>query len=196
MKLSLDTLEKVKCIIRDSFAGVVLGEGLGLYEANAIDDYQTKESQAEFREKDEKLDWTKLTEQAVNDGFSSLSFFDPAGMRFHLPAYMIMDLDQKYNYSLIHKLTSVCNCWHEMFGLLTNEQKSRLEDIYPRDNDDFSKQENRSLAAQRSAEQFALLTKEQKKAVCTYLEFSLTLDTLHFTERLEIPIAIRDFWSK
>jgi hypothetical protein len=153
----LTHLGRLKTQIKIAFAGVVLGNGLGLYEADAIDDYQTKESQAEFREKDEKNDWSNLTPDAINDGFSSLTFFDAEGMRFHLPAYMLLDLEQQYGYGLIYPLTGIFN---------------------------YRK------------EQFSLFTRAQKDAVIAYLEYKLTTPEIHDIDRKEIPLAIRDYWSK
>jgi hypothetical protein len=126
MKTNTKSLTQVKAQIKAAFAGVTLGDGLGLYEANAIDDYQTKESQAEFREKDEKDDWLKLTSEAINDGYSSLTFFDAQGMRFHLPAFMLLDLEKEYKFDLVYPLKEKADYRKEQFDLLNRAQKDAV----------------------------------------------------------------------
>lgn len=88
--------------IRLAFSDVTLGEGIGLWEAQAIDDYQTKEIQNKNREKDEKEDWSALSFDDLQRCHSSLSFFDAAGMRFHLPAFIIASVDNKVNDPVYH----------------------------------------------------------------------------------------------
>jgi len=74
--------------IEKAFAGVVLGNGIGLHEAQAIDDYQPSTIQKKLRQKDEKESWKRLEPNELQQCYSSLCFFDTKGMRFHLPAYM------------------------------------------------------------------------------------------------------------
>ena len=84
--------EQVIRLIEDAFHEVRLGEGIGLWEAQAIDDYCTKAVQREQRARDEKEEWRRLEADTLQRCHSSLSFFDADGMRFHLPAYMIATL--------------------------------------------------------------------------------------------------------
>ena len=81
--------------IKSAFSGVVLGNGIGLWEAQAIDDYESREVQKRSRNKDEKEDWGLLSYAVLQRCHSSLSFFDADGMRFHLPAYIEASLDNK-----------------------------------------------------------------------------------------------------
>lgn len=79
-------------IICDAFSGGVgLGSGIGLWQAQAIDDYKT-EKVVKAREKDEKSDWQKIPWQVFVSCETSLSFFDAEGMRFYLPGFFIADL--------------------------------------------------------------------------------------------------------
>lgn len=78
--------------IEKAFSGVILGTGIGLVEAQALDDYESEEVQAKYRENDEKTDWSLLSRHDLSQCYSSLSFFNANGMRFHLPAYMIESL--------------------------------------------------------------------------------------------------------
>ena len=79
--------------IRDAFAGVTLGNGVGLREANGLDDYADSRTLAAYRSQDEKLDWSAISAADLDDCASSLGFFDADGMRFHLPAYLVADLE-------------------------------------------------------------------------------------------------------
>lgn len=88
--------------IKSAFAGVTLGDGIGLWEAQAIDDYETKIVQKRNRRKDEKEDWNRLNYEDLQRCQSSLSFFDADGMRFHLPAFILASLDDKVDDLIIH----------------------------------------------------------------------------------------------
>jgi hypothetical protein len=85
--------ENVLNEIKSAFFGVTLGNGIGLREAQAIDNYESKEVQERNRGTDEKEDWSRLGYGELQKCHSSLSFFDEEGMRFHLPAYIIGSLD-------------------------------------------------------------------------------------------------------
>jgi len=94
--------ENVLNEIRAAFSGVVLGNGIGLWEAQAIDDYESKEVQNRNRDKDEKEDWRQIGCEDLQSCHSSLSFFDAEGMRFHLPAYIVASLDGKVDDPIFH----------------------------------------------------------------------------------------------
>jgi hypothetical protein len=81
--------------IRTAFAGVVLGEGVGLRQGRGLDDYADERTLASYRAQDEKHDWSTIPVEDLDRYHDSLSFFDPAGMRFHLPAYLVADLEGK-----------------------------------------------------------------------------------------------------
>ena len=92
-------------MIDEAFDGVILGEGIGLWEAQGLDDDDEEETCAKYRAKDEKEDWRKITDDDLNACSSSPSFFDAAGFRFHLAAFMQAELHEalamKFYYSLI-----------------------------------------------------------------------------------------------
>lgn len=93
--------------IAEAFSGVVLGDGVGLRHAQGLDDYEDEATCARYREADEKEDWQAITSSDLNSCNSSLSFFDPEGMRFHLPAYMSAELRGEYNCGMAFSLTQV-----------------------------------------------------------------------------------------
>ncbi|UJB73410.1 hypothetical protein HRE53_32780 (plasmid) [Acaryochloris sp. 'Moss Beach'] len=88
--------------IKSAFAGVTLGAGIGLWEAQAIDDYETQEVQKRNRDKDEKEEWYRLSCDDLQRCHSSLSFFDAEGMKFHLPAYIVASLENNVDDPLFH----------------------------------------------------------------------------------------------
>ena len=81
-------------LICKAFKDIELGDGVGLKQAQAIDDYETKEVQNAYRLKDEMNDWSKIPAELLDQYHSSLGFFDSEGMRFHLPAYLIAEINR------------------------------------------------------------------------------------------------------
>ena len=78
--------------MEDAFKDVKLEDGVGLWEGQGLDFYQTKEECQRLREKDEKDDWHNLSLADLYECNSSTSFFDAKGIRFHLPFLMLLDL--------------------------------------------------------------------------------------------------------
>ena len=97
--------QEVGRIIEAAFAGVTLGDGVGLQEAQGLDDYADDTTCAAYRATDEKDDWHRIPVEALQRCHSSLSFFDAAGMRFHLPAYLLADLRDDYGFGMAFCLT-------------------------------------------------------------------------------------------
>lgn len=92
-------------LVRSAFSGVTLGNGVGLLQDQGIDDYADKATLAAYRKQDAKNDWSRIPVSSLSQCYSSLSFFDAAGMRFHLPAYLIADLENTLNQEVIFCLT-------------------------------------------------------------------------------------------
>lgn len=111
--------------IRSAFQGVTLGNGVGLMEGQALDDYEDAETCAAIRAKDEKEDWSKLDAELLHQCQSSLSFFDAEGMRFHLPAFLIQGLLEEID-PPIFALTR--NSLLERFTLFSPEQRAIVRD--------------------------------------------------------------------
>src|SRR5690242_3758393 len=97
--------DEILDLIRNAFRGVTLGSGIGLWEGQAIDDYEDAETREKYRQRDEKCDWERLSIEDLNRCQSSLSFFDPEGMRFHLPAFVIAEIEDKMDIGCIFHLT-------------------------------------------------------------------------------------------
>ena len=110
--------------IRDVFRGVKLGEGVGLFQGQGLDDYATEDEIARLRADDEKEDWQLISTADLNRCYSSLTFFDPAGMRFHLPAFLIAELRGKFEMELLYHLTDLSKYGREQLSaLLPAERK-------------------------------------------------------------------------
>jgi hypothetical protein len=112
--------------IREAFAQVRLGQGVGLRQAQGIDGYEGEAALAAYRALDEKADWSRIPSSALNECNSSLSFFDAEGMRFHLPAYLLADLDGSYEFGMAFCLTDMGELHEKQFALLTPPQRDAV----------------------------------------------------------------------
>jgi hypothetical protein len=126
--------------IATAFDGVTRQNGVTLHEAEVIDDYGSDELRAAAHLKDTDRRWQEVPEADI-ERLHSLSFLDPVGFCYYLPAYM--------TWALNHYKTS--------------DSLSIDSAIYSLD---ISKGlENYSL------ERFALLDQSQSCAVCQFLRF-------------------------
>ena len=112
--------------ISHAFEGVSLGDGIGLYQAQAIDDYKSKDEELLVRGTDEKLNWKSISSVSLNKCNSSLSFFDAEGMRFHLPAFLISDLKGEYGFGVEFCLTHLSEYSKAQFSLLSQVQREAV----------------------------------------------------------------------
>jgi hypothetical protein len=115
--------------IEAAFAGVTLGNGVGLREAQGLDDYADKDVLAKYREGDEKEDWHRISTDELCACNSSLSFFDAEGMRFHLPAFMIAELRGEYGYGMDFQLTHLSDLCMEQYSWLSPEQRAAVRSV-------------------------------------------------------------------
>jgi hypothetical protein len=115
--------ERVADLVRRAFYGVTLGNGVGLLHGQGLDDYADRQTLAQYRAKDEKLDWTRIGVTELNRCHSSLSFFDAEGMRFHLPAYLIADLEGTLNQDIVVHLFYFEHGAKSRFALLDSDQR-------------------------------------------------------------------------
>lgn len=122
------TRDEITAKIEEAFAGVVLGNGVGLFEAQALDDYASEEVQRQRREKDEKLNWQLISSEGLQNCHSSLSFFDAEGMRFHLPAFIIGNIKGEVG-DPIYNLTNIeFSLFESRFGALNAIQKKAVSE--------------------------------------------------------------------
>ena len=119
------SVEVLKMTIANAFKGVTLGDGIGLWEAQAIDDYETDFVRAENRRSDEKFDWQAISRDDLNRCYSSLCFFDADGMRFHLPAFVLAEIDGAFDQLVFH-LTDLDDYKLAKLVSLSDRQKSAI----------------------------------------------------------------------
>ncbi|PHQ31431.1 DUF6714 family protein [Rhodopirellula bahusiensis] len=97
-------VDEVVMQIEEAFANTTLGNGIGLFEAKGLDDYASHEERKQIRETDEKIDWRRIPSDHLARCHSSPSFFDAEGFVFHLPAFLIAELNDKHPYGFIDRL--------------------------------------------------------------------------------------------
>ena len=116
-------------LITAAFLDVKLGQGVGLFEGQALDDYETEAVRLEQRSKDEKEDWKRIQAKHLNACHSSLSFFDPLGMRFHLPAFICCELRGDYEMGLDISLSRIDDWKRKKYSLLSPNQKEAVAEF-------------------------------------------------------------------
>ncbi len=129
--------------IEVAFAGVTLDDGIGLWQAQGIDDYECDEKCAEFRRGDEKRNWKLISTETLDRCASSLSFFDAKGFRFHLPAFLIADLTVGTEAEMVSSLVCCFDLGLHRYELLTPAQRSIIREylLFARVDPDYSFQQ-------------------------------------------------------
>ena len=165
--------KEVARIIREAFAGVTLGNGVGLWWGQVLDDYCVPDSIADYRanhERDEeRQDWSRIPIEDLERCDTSLCFFDAEGMRFHLPAFMLAKLDG---------LNSEDGGWDSVIYSLT------LHILDESSTTDYSRNK------------FSLLDKKQWMAVRTFL---LYCKDHPYYEDFDSPLitrALNEYWAE
>jgi hypothetical protein len=125
--------------IEQAFAGVQLGEGVSLHETVVIDHYGGQQERRAARAPDEKHDWRKLIGDpglAEITGVGGLSFYDAAGLHFHLPAYLSLAVTDFESVeashvlgSLMFQLTAGCEYSLERFSVLDTAQRQCVREV-------------------------------------------------------------------
>lgn len=147
-----------------AFKGVILEDGIGLWEGQGLDDYATPQECYQLRTKDEKHDWSKITLEDMYRCSSSLSFFDAKGIRFHLPQFLLFALDvfeieedKLYDDGKLE----ACSCPEVEFHLTSF--MNYLED----------KSEHGKQMLEYHTKRFSLLNMAQINCVIAFLEFRI-----------------------
>ena len=118
--------QEIAALIKEAFSKVTLGNGVGLREAQGLDDYAGAETCASYRANDEKNDWSRISIDELNACYSSLSFFDAEGMRFHLPAFLIAALSGGYLQDLSFQLAYLNDYSIGQYALLSPAQRKAV----------------------------------------------------------------------
>lgn len=120
----VELINEIKLVFKD----VELEDGIGIWEAQGLDDYADNETLLKLREKDERRNWNNLSYKDISHCESSLSFFDAKGMLFHLPVYLIFDLlqDEIYKSQGIYVPDILFTLSHNLEGEYQKERFSLL----------------------------------------------------------------------
>jgi hypothetical protein len=131
----MESIEKEKNvieIIKKAFQTVTRENGTSLHEADVIDGYGSEEEQKEARKLDKDTHWSEILDEDIKKFPSILSFLNPVGWRYHIPAYMIWTIKNYKNsdsftvdstiYDFILQEEKYLNWCMERFSLLTQEQ--------------------------------------------------------------------------
>jgi hypothetical protein len=81
-----------------------LDDGIGLFQATGLDDYASDEELKRLRERDEKTAWRRISYADLERCYAAPSFFDAQGFVFHLPAFLIAELNDRHPYGFIDRL--------------------------------------------------------------------------------------------
>ena len=114
--------------IRTAFNGVKLGDGIGLWQAQGLDDYETPEVCADYRLKDEDEDWSRISDDTLQRCNSSPSFLDAKGFRFYMPAFMLSELRGGYGFHFKWSLTDSGTLAYTRYELLNANQRAVVRD--------------------------------------------------------------------
>jgi hypothetical protein len=125
-KLNIEK-ERVLELVRSAFNGVTLGAGVGLQQGQGLDDYADEPTLAAYRAQDEKQDWEAIPVAELDMCYSSLSYFDAEGMRFHLPAYLVADLEERLETAdVIFHLAYSAHGSNSRFDILSPAQRAAV----------------------------------------------------------------------
>lgn len=87
IKLSINRLELISRLEK-AFEGVQLSNGIGIYEAESIDNHDSISERKKSREKDIRDDWKTIRDDVIDEYYYALTFMDYDGLHFAIPAYM------------------------------------------------------------------------------------------------------------
>lgn len=120
--------------IEAAYADVTLDGGISMHQREALDLYCTEEQLEAAAALDPETRWQSIAMEKIQRLGMSLVFFDPRGIRFHLPAFlrcalrlwhMSKDGDCSDSAQLIYGLTDGPRpegCYAEAFSLLNPQQ--------------------------------------------------------------------------
>jgi hypothetical protein len=114
--------------IEAAFTGVKLGDGIGLWQAQGLDDYEPPEVCAEYRLRDETEDWSRISDDILQNCNSSPSFLDAKGFRFYMPAFMLSELRGDYGFHFMWSLIHFDCLGYARYELLDAAQRAVVRD--------------------------------------------------------------------
>jgi Family of unknown function (DUF6714) len=117
-------------LVQAAFRNVRLGEGIGLRQADGLDDRADSGTLAAYRAEDEKDDWSAISIDDLDRYHWGIAFLDAEGMRFHLPAYLCADLrGDLISADIIFHLVVFEHLGVSRFALLNKAQRSAVREF-------------------------------------------------------------------
>lgn len=118
--------------IQNSFRDVALEDGIGIWEAEAIDNYLVGNEYELLRSKDERVDWNNITFDYTNQFEMTFAFWDAKGTKFILPKVLQLALmfeeeneDQIPDWQYI--LAGICQ--RQQQHLFNDKQKNTIQNF-------------------------------------------------------------------
>jgi len=161
----IDTAPLIAEIVA-AFDGVAREDGVSLREGMVLDDYGSDEACTAARLLDTDTRWQDVSDADMQRYDGVLTFSDAKGFRYYLPAYMLRDLRLYV---------------HPTYGFSSDTLSGLQISSVPGVSD-------------WKLEQFALITPEQGKSVCSFLKFTVVYgDKYH---RQDAADALADYWNR
>lgn len=115
-------------LIETAFAGVMLGDGVSIRQADAIDDYKSERDQLQARKLDQLDSWMNVSDADIEHYPCVLAFMDEQGLLFHIPAYMRFAVRHLYDSNAISIDFTIYSLMHDYWKKvkLTAEQRDAI----------------------------------------------------------------------
>jgi hypothetical protein len=153
--------------ITAAFDGVAREDGVTLSETYVIDDYGSPEERAEARKEDTETRWQDVPDESIVYADAALSFLDPKGFRYYIPAYLIW-----YLRKMDGKERNSSETFESVIYGLTIQNDSAIDDYsFPR---------------------FRLLNSQQSRAIAHFLQFEAEHEGIHRDARR----ALERYWGQ
>ena len=120
----IDELDRVIRSIKDAFNAVTIGDGIGMLEANGRDNYADDAELKRLRSIDCRTDWRSIAPESLIH--SAPSFMDAQGFVFHIPAYLIAELNDQFDGDFLYRLYQKDPFPFGWPSLLNNEQSNAI----------------------------------------------------------------------
>ena len=140
IKQNLIKYEAIKQKVFEVFADVKLGDGIGFWESDAIDDYllPTSEDYLNEKAKDERFDFRKVfdfVEKFKSYPSQIHCFMDAKGLHFYLPVFLLLADDTARQIFGEHLIAEENPKYLELMHLLTLKQKKCIIECIENDVD-------------------------------------------------------------
>jgi hypothetical protein len=168
--MSEDAERMVQVIVGEihrAFSDVSRADGVTLHEALVIDDYGSDAERTAARELDTDCRWQDVPDRLIEENDSVLSFMDPTGFRYYLPAYMVWSLRN-------YERSNTFSHNHPICSLALSESGSMR---------------------QWALERFAVFNDVQARAICKFLRFMASRDELIVTADVALK-ALDAYWGR